>query len=213
MGEVRILSNPLLQDVLTKLRDAGTPLPEFRSLLELAGMLMAYEVASYLPVEEVTVETPLGAKASGVRVRDDLVTVVAVMRAALPMAYGVLRVLPRAKLGVVAARRLEEERADLKGFELEVEVPYVNIPGDSSVAIVVDPMLATGSTLKRVIEILKGRYEKLIVLSVIATQVGIDRVLEAETDALVVALSVDPELNSRAYIVPGLGDAGDRAFG
>ena len=210
---MEILTNPLLQDILTRLRDRNTRPPEFRRLLETAGVLMAYEIARYLPTEKVAVETPLGAKAEGLRVLDEKVTVVAVLRAALPFAYGVLRVLPNARLGVVAARRVEEERADIKGFEMEVEVPYVSVPGDSGIIVLADPMLATGSTLKKVIETLKGSYETLIVVTVISTKLGIERVFEADPEALVLTLAVDPELNTRAYIVPGLGDAGDRAFG
>ena len=215
MGRVEVLRNPLAQSVLTYLRDERTGYREFRGLLELAGVLEAYEFSRYLPVKEVTVRTPLSVKAKGVEVKDDETTIVAVMRAALPFAYGMLRVLPRARLGVVAAKRIEYENALDKNFEMEVEVPYINLPVNSGVLVLADPMLATGSTLKKVIELIRGRaeYEKLIVASVVSTELGIRRVWEAEPEAVVFTLAIDKELNEKAYIVPGLGDAGDRAFG
>lgn len=215
MGRVEVLSNPLAKSILTKLRNAATEYSEFRSLLELVGVLVAYELSRYLPVREVTVRTPLGVEAKGIEVKDDEVTIVAIMRATLPFAYGMLRALPRARLGVAAAKRVEEENAGEKEFEMEVDVPYLNLPRYSRVLVLADPMLATGSTLKKVIKLIKNRakYERLIVATVISTELGMSRVWTVEPEALIVTLAVDKELNRRAYIIPGLGDAGDRAFG
>lgn len=214
MGSVKVLGNPVLQEILGKLRSRDTPRREFRELLFKAGVFEAYEIAEELPTEECSVETPLGRRAPCVRVTGKL-AIVAVLRAALPMAMGMLEVFPDAALGFVAAKRLEAD-APPRDWRLEVSVPYVSAPPDAENLVIVDPMLATGSTLASVIERLKGggySYGRLYVATVISTEQGIRRVLSVEPEARIYTLSVDPELNDKAFIVPGLGDAGDRAFG
>lgn len=211
-----VLDHPLLQEMLTVLRDRGTPYHVFRSVLEELGVFMAYEVARGFDVEEVLVETPL-ARARGVRVSElDRVLVVAVLRAAIPFAYGMLRTLKRARLTVIAARRVEEEHA-APSYEFEIEVPYDKIPEDASryTVIVADPMFASGCTMLEVLKRIyaRGRPRRAYVVTVIATPLAASRVLEAYPDVKLYTLAVDPELDDRGYIVPGLGDAGDRALG
>ena len=212
------MDNPVLQGILLELRDRSTPRPRFRQLLEAAGMLLGYEAARSLPVRKRSVITPLGEKAEGIEPRDDEVVVVAVLRAALPMAMGVLRVLEDAEIGFVAASRLEETRRETReGVVFEVEAPYWKLPPvrDRSV-VLVDPMLATGSTLSRIATRVASESPRdIIVVSLIATRPGIKRVEEGlgGMDFDLYTAAVDPRLNERGFIVPGLGDAGDRAFG
>ena len=209
MPGVVVLDNPVLQDILVRLRDRRTRYPEFRRLLYRAGVHVGYELARLAPVEEAVVETPLGAEAQGLRLRSGDVAVVAVLRAALPYAWGMLEVLEEARLGLIAARRLENGRRP------GVEVSYTGLPGRAGLVVLADPMLATGVTLEASVRLLRerGLYGRLAVATVIATPEGVARVLRAEPEATVYALAVDEELDDRAYIVPGLGDAGDRAFG
>ncbi len=213
--KVRVLENPVLQDILLRLRDKNTDYPEFRRLMTKAGVYIGYEIASELDVTKEKVETPLNTEAEGIKVKDEDIAVIAILRAAIPLAMGILETLERAKLGVISAKRVEEEDAQSKGFDMEVDVGYLGLPSSAKDIILTDPMLATGSTMAKIIRILKERYpyRKIFIASVISTKLGIQRVLEAEPEAVVYTLAVDPILNKKAYIVPGLGDAGDRSFG
>lgn len=218
-ARLHVVDNPVLQGILLELRDRSTPRPRFRQLLEAAGMLLGYEAARSLPVRKRSVITPLGREAEGMEPRDEEVVVVAVLRAALPMAMGVLRVLEDAEIGFVAASRLEETRTEKGGGQLvfEVEAPYWKLPRikDRSV-VLVDPMLATGSTLSRIAaRVASENPRDIVVVSLIATRPGIKRVEEGlgSRDFDLYTAAVDPELDERGFIVPGLGDAGDRAFG
>lgn len=220
MVEVRIVSNPALQNILLELRNRSTRAPRFCELLEKAGFILAYEVAGELPLVEDSVVTPLGAEARARRVRDEDLVIVAVLRAALPMALGARRLYERARLGFVAAKRVESTRR-LIGDRIvfDIETPYWSISDtrDKHV-ILVDPMLATGSTLSRIVKrIAENGPAKIIVMSLIATRPGINSVEEAAREAgirlTIYAGSIDPRLNDEGFIVPGLGDAGDRCFG
>jgi len=206
---VKVLDNPVLQDILTRLRDRETRYPEFRRLLYRAGVHVGYEVARHAPREEASVVTPLGVRARGTRLRSDRVAVIAVLRAALPYAWGMVEVLEEARLGLIAARR------DEGGRHPGVTVSYTGLPGPAELVVLADPMLATGATLAASIRLLRERslYSRLVVATVIATPEGVARVLAEEPRAAIYTLAVDEELNENAYIVPGLGDAGDRAFG
>jgi len=206
---VRVLKNPVLQGILTRLRDRRTGYTEFRRLLYRAGVHVGYELSPHVPAREVEVETPLGARARGVELLTERAAVVAVLRAALPYAWGIAETLEGAKLGVVAAKRRED------AGRVWAEVHYLGLPSDSQLVVLADPMLATGSTLAAVIGRLKAEYgyKELVVATIISTPIGVERVLEAEPAATIYALAVDEELDERAFIVPGLGDAGDRAFG
>ncbi len=215
MGRIVVLDNPLLQDILAKLRDRETDIPDFRELTYRAGVYIGYELARYLPTREVNVVTPLNAVARGVEVEDHKVIILAVLRAAIPLAYGMVQTLRRARLGVVAAKRSEDEHAVERGYRMDVLVSYFGLPSNGEILVVTDPMLATGSTLRKILFLLreKNRFEKTFVVSIISTKLGIERIFEVEPEATIFTLAIDPELNEKAYIVPGLGDAGDRAFG
>ena len=217
--ELRVVSNPVLQGLLARLRDKNTPRPVFREAMELAGMLLGYEAATVLPVEKGYVETPLG-RAEALRVREEDVVVVAVLRAALPMAWGVLRVLPGAELGLVAARRLEDTGKRVGGsMVFEVETGYWRLPRVRERHVVlVDPMLATGSTAAKIAEaLLEKEPSGFVSVSLIATRQGLGRLEEVLRRrgyrGYAFTAAVDPVLDDKGFIVPGLGDAGDRALG
>lgn len=207
---VYIIDHPYAQHVLTKLRDVKTSSLEFRKGLVKLGRIVGYELAKTFPKREVVIRTPLG-EAKGLVLEDlDKVVIVEVLRAAMPLVEGLLKAFPEAKIGVVAAKRREE------GGVIDVDIYYTRIPEvNGHVVVVADPMLATGATLSSAIrEVLKrGSPKRLIAVSVIATPVGIERVLSTCPSAEVYAVAIDEVLNKDGFIVPGLGDAGDRAFG
>ncbi len=219
--KLHVVDHPYVQAVLAQLRDRRTDQIEFRKGLVRLGRALGLEVIGGFETEEVEVETPLGVKAKGVRIKDvDRVVIVTVLRAGMPMTEGLVKVFPAARQGVISARRVEE-----KGMKpdrrFEVEINYVKLPKitPDDTVIVVDPMIATGSTMEKVLDILvnQGKAKRYIVVGVIATPLAVERLKEA-AERLGISLdlyvaAVDPELDERGYIVPGLGDAGDRAFG
>lgn len=207
---VRIIDHIYAQALLTRLRDRRTPSLEFRKTLVRLGRVIGYELVKTFDVREVEVETPLGV-ARGIEIVGlDHVVIVQVLRAAMPLVEGLLKAFPLARLGVVAARRREE------GGAVDVDVFYSKIPAvsEEDTVIVADPMLATGQTMVRAIdEVYKaGRPRRLMAVSVIATPIAIERVLSSYPNAEIYTVAIDPALNDKAFIVPGLGDAGDRAF-
>ncbi|MET1127746.1 MAG: uracil phosphoribosyltransferase [Thermoproteota archaeon] len=215
---VHVASNPALAGVLLRLRDRGTDRERFRELMELAGILLGYEAARFLRTREDSAETPLGAVARVERAADEDLVVVAVLRAALPMALGVLRLFPRASLGFVAAARLEDTaRREAGRLHFDVDMAYWKLPPvEGKDVLLVDPMLATGSTLSRIAaRIVAEKPARVVVVSLIAARQGIEVVSEAlgGVESAIVVAAVDPELDQRGFIVPGLGDAGDRSFG
>ncbi len=214
-GRVRVVEHPLAQAVLTVLRDKDTDQILFRKGLVKLGRLIGYELIKDMPTEEVLVETPLNVKAKGIRIPQmNHIVIINVLRAATALVEGLLKALPSARQGVVVAKRFE----DKPGIEnIWAETYYTKIPEikPEDYVIIADPMLATGSTLLKVLdEVYKaGRPKKVIVVSVISAPYGLNRVLSAFPDVIIYTVAVDPELNEHGYIVPGLGDAGDRAFG
>lgn len=207
---VKIIDHVYAQHLLTKLRDRRTGSMEFRKGLVRLGRIIGYELAKTFPTRYVEVETPL-AKAMGIDVIGlDRVVIIQVLRAAMPLVEGLIEAFPQARLGVVAARRREE------GGVVDVDVFYSKIPAIdvNDTVIVADPMLATGITMSRVIEEVyrAGAPGRLVVVSVIAAPTGIERVLSLWPQAEMYTVAIDPELSDKAFIVPGLGDAGDRAF-
>ena len=208
---VLLLKHPYIQELLTVLRDKNTPCHVFRNYLEEMGIFIAYEISRDLDFEEITVKTPLGV-ASGFRLRDPVV-LIGILRAALPMVYGMLRVFKKAQIGVVAARRIEE--AGSRNNDFMVEIPYEREPDlNDKVVIIADPMIATASTIVRIISRIKGRWQpkKIIVAAIIGSKFGVERLIKEHPDVLLYITAVDEKLNEHGYIVPGLGDAGDRAF-
>lgn len=207
MSEVFVLDHPLIQHKLTLIRDERTGSKEFRELVEEVAMLMAYEVTEDFPLKEVSINTPVGpVKAKKISGRK--VGIVPILRAGLGMVNGMLRLIPTAKVGHVGLYR---DPDTLQPVEY-----YCKLPTDVTERdlIVIDPMLATGGSASAAIQFLKDRGVKSIKLvCLIAAPEGIKKVREDHDDVNIYTAAVDEKLNDHGYIVPGLGDAGDRLFG
>ncbi|RLG82615.1 MAG: uracil phosphoribosyltransferase [Thermoprotei archaeon] len=204
---VYVIDNPLAKYFLTILRDKNTMPPKFREIMRKLGFILAYEISRELKWKEVTVETPLS-KARGLEPYTNI-WIIAILGAGVPLALGMHEAFPWAGLGFIAARRFEEDK------DIRVEVYYERMPESlrGTIAIIADPMLATGNTMVKVLEIVRRREcEKAIIASVVASKYGIKKLLNSFNDVNIYVLAIDPELNDKAFIVPGLGDAGDRAL-
>lgn len=204
---VHIMEHPLIQHKLTMIRDVNTGPKEFRELVEELSMLMAYEVTRNIPVEEVEVQTPL-CKTKGKSISGKKLGIVPILRAGLGMVNGMLKLIPTAKVGHIGLYRDPET---LKPVEY-----YCKLPPDieERELILLDPMLATGGSACAGIHFLKERGAKNIkLMCLIAAPEGIEAVRLAHPDVEIYTAAVDEKLNDHAYIVPGLGDAGDRLFG
>jgi uracil phosphoribosyltransferase len=207
MNKVFELNHPLIQHKLTLIRDKNTGAKEFRELVREVSMLMAYEVTRELPLVEVEVETPICVtKAKAIAGRK--LAIVPILRAGLGMVDGFLSLLPAAKVGHVGLYRDPET---LNPVEY-----YCKLPSDVSERdmLVLDPMLATGGSARAAIRFIKNRGAVNIkLISIISCPEGIAAVHEEHPDVDIYVAVVDEKLNEHAYIVPGLGDAGDRLFG
>ncbi|WP_206811218.1 uracil phosphoribosyltransferase [Paradesulfitobacterium ferrireducens] len=207
MSAVHVLEHPLIQHKLALIRDENTGSKDFRELVEEVAMLMAYEVTRDFPLQEVEVKTPVSiAKTKMISGRK--VGLVPILRAGLGMVDGMLRLIPAAKVGHVGLYRDPET---LKPVEY-----YCKLPSDVSERdlIVIDPMLATGGSAAAAISFLKERRVRNIkLMCLIAAPEGIKAVQESHPDVDIFVAAVDECLNDHGYIVPGLGDAGDRLFG
>ncbi|MFP3399055.1 uracil phosphoribosyltransferase [Acidianus sp.] len=212
-----LLSSPLSLHILTQIRNKDTDQINFRKGLVRLGRLIGYEIANTMDYEIIEVETPLGVKTKGVRIYDlENVIIINILRAATPLVEGLLKAFPAARQGVVTARRKEFEGKE-PPKEMEVEIFYEKIPkirkGIDNV-IISDPMVATASTMLKVLEkVEKEEPKRIYIASVIASKYGVKRILELYPQVYFFTISIDPELNNKGYIVPGLGDAGDRSFG
>lgn len=204
---VRIVSHPLVRRDLALLRSRSTPEPLFRELLEEISLFLAYEIARGLPMSKTSVRTPVG-RAEGVRLQGEEPAVAAVLRAGLGMVGGVLKLFPRAKVGHIGLYR---DPGTLRPVEYYRKLP----PGlDRRLVILADPMLATGHSAAMAADILKESGAKNIVLMcLVAAPEGVRTMRRAHPDISITAAALDEKLNSHGYIVPGLGDAGDRLFG
>ncbi len=206
LESVRIVRHPLVQQKLALARDARTASPEFRALLGQIAMFMAYELTRDHATEPLEVETPLGV-AEGAALANPI-TLVPVLRAGLAMTDGVLDLIPQARVGHLGIYRDETI--------LEPVVYYSKLPPDISrtEVIVIDPMLATGGSMAAGIDVIKRTGAMRIkLLCLVAAPEGIARLHAAHPDVAVFTAAVDSHLNPAGYIVPGLGDAGDRIFG
>ena len=202
--------SPFLMEILTELRDEKTGPIAFRKGLVRLGRYMAYELTKTMETEKIPVKTPLE-KTEGILIKDRRnVVIITVLRAAIPLMEGLIKVLDHARVGIVSASRG-------KAPKFEIEMNYVKIPEirPEDTVIVADPMIATGSTLIKVLDEVKryGRPKRLIVVGVLAAPEGIERIKEKHPEVEIFVAKVDRELNDKGYILPGLGDAGDRAFG
>jgi uracil phosphoribosyltransferase len=202
-----VLTHPLIQHKLALLRDQATPTRDFRQLVSEIAMLMTYEVTRDLPTEEVPVETPLE-RTTGHRVAGKKLVLVPILRAGLGMVEGIQQLIPSARVGHVGIYRNETT--------LEPVRYYFKIPRDGLARdfLVLDPMLATGgSAAAAVTELKREGAQRVRVLSLVAAPEGVRKLLETHPDVPVYAASLDRALNPHGYILPGLGDAGDRLFG
>ena len=206
-SNVIILDHPLIRHKVAILRDVSTGTKQFRELIEEIAMLMAFESFKDVPTREVEVETPLE-KTKQQMVQENSIAVVPILRAGLGMVNGVLSLFPTAKVGHIGLYRDEET--------LEPKEYYCKLPVgiDQKIVMVLDPMLATGGSSVAAIDFLKKRGCRSIkLLSIIAAPEGVKRVAEAHPDVSVYVSTLDRCLNEHGYILPGLGDAGDRLFG
>lgn len=207
MGKVNVLNHPVIKHKITILRDKNTGANEFRSLVTEIAMILAYEATEDLSLEEFEMETPI-AKTTGYRLAGKKQAIVPILRAGLGMVDGVLEVLPAAKIGHIGMYRNEET---LKPVEYYCKLP--NDVGNRDI-LVVDPMVATGGSVNDAIERLKERGCKSIkLLCLIAAPEGIKAIQDNHDDVDIYVAQLDEKLNENGYIVPGLGDAGDRLFG
>lgn len=207
MPKLQVLDHPLIQHKLSLIRDEETGSKEFRELVEEVSMLMAYEVTRDFPLQEIEVKTPVAIAKTKV-IAGRKVGLVPILRAGLGMVDGMLRLIPAAKVGHVGLYRDPETL-------MPVEY-YCKLPSDIAERdlIVIDPMLATGGSAAAAITFLKERGAKNIkLMCLIAAPEGIQAVQNAHTDVDIFVAAVDERLNDHGYIVPGLGDAGDRLFG
>ncbi|ACV28784.1 Uracil phosphoribosyltransferase [Anaerococcus prevotii] len=207
MGKVNVLDHPVIKHKITILRDKNTGANEFRSLVTEIAMILAYEASKDLSLEEFEMETPI-TKTTGYRLAGKKQAVVPILRAGLGMVDGVLEVLPAAKIGHIGMYRNEET--------LEPVEYYCKLPNDigNRDILVVDPMVATGGSVNDAVERLKERGCKSIkLLCIIAAPEGIKAIQEKHDDVDIFVAQMDENLNENGYIVPGLGDAGDRLFG
>lgn len=199
---------PLARYVLRILRDKETPLTEFRYAMRLAGLILALEISRELQWRPVTIETPLNVKTEELELETQPL-LVGILGASIHMLEGFQQVYREAPVALVAAKRRELHE------DVEIAVFYERLPSRwEKPAIVVDPMLATGKTIELTVSRVKERgSSKVVVASIIASIPGLKYITSRHPDVSIYTLTVDPELNDRFFIVPGLGDAGDRSLG
>lgn len=206
-ANLSVTRHPLVRHKLSILRDRTTPTKLFKELVEEVAMLMAYEATSDLPLEVTSVETPLE-RTTGWRVTGKKLTLVPILRAGLGMVEGVLRLMPSARVGHIGLYR---DHTTLEPVDY-----YFKVPGDVAERhfIVLDPMLATGGSAVAAVGSLKrAGATRIRFICLVAAPAGVERMAEAHPDVPIFAAALDRQLDERGYILPGLGDAGDRMFG
>ena len=204
---VNVMTHPLIQHKVTLIRSVDTGTKDFRQLLEEIALLMGYEITRDLPLEDVEVETPL-VKAIGKQIAGKKLGIVPILRAGLGMVNGLLELMPMAKVGHVGMYRDPET--------LQPVEYYCKLPSDLAERriIVTDPMLATGGSAAAAISLLKEKGAKDIqLMCLVAAPEGVEVVNKAHPDVRIYVAALDEKLNDHGYILPGLGDAGDRIFG
>lgn len=207
MSNLHVLNHPMIQHKLTIMRQKETGSKDFRELLDEIAMLMGYEVTRDLPLEEVEIETPL-CKCKASMISGKKLGIVPILRAGLGMVDGLLKLVPAAKVGHIGLYR---DPKTLKPVEY-----YCKLPTDAEerLLIVCDPMLATGGSANAAIQFLKDRNcHSIRLMCLLGAPEGIKAVQETHPDVDIYIAAVDSHLNDHGYIVPGLGDAGDRIFG
>lgn len=207
MSRVHLITHPLVQHKLTILRDKSTGPKDFRDLLEEVSMLMAYEVTRDMPLEDLEVETPI-CKMTGKVIAGRQVGIVPILRAGLGMVNGVLKLIPAAKVGHIGVYR---DPDTLQPVEYYCKLP---VDVEERQVIILDPMLATGGSASAAIQFVKERNVNSIkFMCLLAAPEGIELLQKEHPDVDIFTAAIDERLNGHGYIVPGLGDAGDRLFG
>jgi uracil phosphoribosyltransferase len=207
MGNVYVFDHPLIQHKLAMLRDKNTSTKDFRELVKEISMLMTFEATRDLPLKEVEIETPL-CKAKMHMLKGEDIAIVPILRAGLGMVEGMQALVPNAKVGHIGVYRDPDTHCPVEY--------YCKLPSDIGrrKVFVVDPMLATGGSAVASIDFIKARGGKdIIFMCLIAAPEGIKVLQDAHPDVNIFIAAKDSHLNEHAYIVPGLGDAGDRLFG
>ena len=207
MGKVYVFDHPLIQHKVTRMRKTNTNVKEFRDLAKEVAMLMAFEATRDLPLKEVEIETPI-CKTKAMELAGSDIAIIPILRAGLGFVDGILELVPTAKVGHIGLYRDPETHEPVEY--------YCKIPSDidKREVFVVDPMLATGGSVVAAVDLLKKKGAKDIrFLCLIAAPEGIEALTTAHPDIDIYIAAKDECLNENAYIVPGLGDAGDRLFG
>ena len=207
MSTFHLVDHPLIQHKLTIMRNKKPPSKDFRVLLDEISMLMGYEITRNLPLEDVEIETPIE-RATFKRISGKKLAIVPILRAGLGMVDGLLKLVPVARVGHIGLYRDPETH-------LPVEY-YCKMPPDidKRLVIVVDPMLATGGSAADAVSMVKARGAKnVLLMCLVAAPEGVKKFQETHPDVDIYCAALDEKLNDHAYIVPGLGDAGDRIFG
>ena len=207
--KISVIDAPLMKNELTKIRDERTGSIAFRKGLMHIGRYLGYEITNSFDWVEKRVRTPLS-MANGIEIKDiKNVIIINVLRAAMPLVDGLLKVFPDAGVGVISAFRGAAPNFD-------VSINYVNVPKikKDDVVVIADPMVATGSTMVRILKELDkyGSPKRKVIACVIATEYGVGKIEKEFPEMEIYTAAIDPELNDHGYIVPGLGDAGDRSF-
>ena len=201
------LNHPLIEHKLSILRDKNTGTKEFRELIEEIGMFLCYEAMKDAKLDKVEIETPITKMKAG-KLNEDKYAFVPILRAGMGMLDGVISVIPNAKIGHIGMYRDEETFEPVNYF--------FKVPKDieKREVIILDPMLATGGSALDAIELLKSKgVKKMKFLCIIAAPEGIKKVESKYPDVQIYCAHIDKKLNENKYIIPGLGDAGDRIFG
>ncbi|MDR6553666.1 uracil phosphoribosyltransferase [Paenibacillus qinlingensis] len=207
MGKVHICDHPLIQHKLTYIRDENTTTKDFRALVDEVATLMVYEITRDLPLQQVQVKTPVTTADCHV-ISGRMLGLIPILRAGLGMVDGVLKLMPAAKVGHVGLYR---DPDTLQPVEYYVKLPTDVLERD---LLVIDPMLATGGSANAAIEVLKRRgCTRIKLMCLIAAPEGVASVQKEHPDVDIYVAAVDDHLNDHGYIVPGLGDAGDRLYG
>lgn len=207
MSTFHLVDHPLIQHKLTIMRDKNTSSKDFRQLLDEISMLMGYEITRNLPLEDIEIETPV-TKATMKRIAGKKLAIVPILRAGLGMVDGLLRLVPVARVGHIGLYRDPDSHEPVEY--------YCKMPADieERLVIIVDPMLATGGSASDAISMVKKKgATNILLMCLVSAPEGVKRVLEDHPDVDIYCAALDEKLNDHAYIVPGLGDAGDRIFG
>ena len=207
MGKLHVIDHPLVQHKLSLMRDKTTGTKDFRELLQEVATLMAYEVTRDLPLKEIEIETPIGPCRTKI-IDGRMLGIIPILRAGLGMVDGIMQLVPGAKVGHIGLYR---DPVSLQPVEY-----YCKLPEDIGErdVLIVDPMLATGGSAAAAVQFLRDRgAHEINLLVLLAAPEGIEEINRTCKDVTIYTCAIDSHLNDHGYIVPGLGDAGDRLFG